>query len=251
MKSRYEVILNGIALSSLNENLYISDISYPSPAVTYSIKNYAGRNGGRVSSSGRIDESSVTVTFELHIYGTQARQAACAHVIDWAKNGGVLQTSDRVDQTLTCICTKMPSVESAMRWTDQLSLTFTAYEVPFWRSTFVDSATVTNGSGTLFTDGNADTWADVTVTANGAVTGFSVTFGQNTITLSGLSLASGDTVIFSHDESGILSITAGNVSVLSKRTAASADDLTAPCGTIQIAVDGNVTAEFRVRGAWI
>lgn len=253
MRNRFDVILNDISLAGMNADLYITDISYPVPEVEFSVANFAGKNGGLVTGT-RKSETRVTVTFELHVYDPQMRQKACQEIASWAVNGGKLQTSDRPDQYLQCVCTRFPSIESAMKWTDQLKAEFTAYSVPYWQSVIPEKLilTGTNETGELYVPGNAEATADVTVSVSGTMTSLSITFGDTIIHLTGLSLHSGDTVDISHDENGILHIEGGGISLLGNRTASSDDDLSAPCGNVDVGVQSNVsvTAEFRVKGVW-
>ena len=250
MVSRYSVTLNNVSMSSLNANLYISDISYAPAEEEISVARFAGRSGGLVTHR-RKNQASVTISFELHIYGTAARQDACAAVIAWAKDGGVLKTGDRSGQYLQCVCTKLPSVESALRWTDALTVEFTAYAIPYWQNVTATAATIT-GTGTLNVPGNGGkAMVDAEITASASLTSLSISVGDTTIALSGISLSSGDKVKITHDENGILSIKKGTTSLLNKRTAASSDDLLAVCGAANtITVSANASAAVSVKGVW-
>lgn len=253
MKTRFDVLLNGISLSGLDENIAVTDISYPAPQTEYTVAHYAGRPGG-LAVRNRKRETTVAVSFELHVYDTRHRQAVCQEVAEWAQKGGKLQTSDRTDQYLECVCTKIPSVESASKWTDTLTAEFTAYGVPYWQGVF-PAKTVISGadaSGVLFVQGNAETRPDVKITANAAVTELTVGFGTASLILSGLEIEQDDVITVSHDDNGILYIKAGATSLLGNLSYLSSDDLVAECGNIPVSVeaDGSVTAEFTARGVW-
>lgn len=253
MKSRFDALLNGVALSGLDENICVTDISYPSPEISYTIAKFAGRNGG-MATNRKLDQTVVSISFELHVYGTRHRQTACQQIVAWAKNGGRLQTSDRTDQYLQCICTKLPSIESASKWTDELTVEFTAYGIPYWQGVFPSKAVFSgaDAEGEIFVQGNAETRPDIQITANAAVTSLTVGFGSTSVALSGLSVSSGGVIQISHDENGILSIKTGTTSLLGKLTVTSSDDLVADCGNIPVSVEanGSVTAEFTVKGVW-
>lgn len=253
MKTRFIVALNGISLESLNENIAVTDIAYPPSATEYTVANFAGRSGGMAVRNHKR-ELTVTVTFELHEYGTQQRQNACQEIIRWAKNGGKLHTSDRPDQYLQCVCTKLPSVESASKWTDGLKVEFTAYAVPYWQGLYPSKLTISGASaeGVIFVPGNAETRPNVKITANTAITSLTVSFGNTSIALTGLETAADDVITIAHDENGILSIKTGTTSLLSKRSVTSSDDLVAECGNIPVTVtaSGSVTAEFTAKGVW-
>ena len=254
MTSRYEVTLNDKKLSSVNKNLLILDVAY-STSESFERSRIANRDGARLSSLYR-EGSSVTVTFELHIYDIQKRQAALADVIAWAKDGGELKINDRKDQSLQCVCEKLPAI-SVKNWTEPLTITFSAYAFPYWEETKATVATLSgkNVSGTIKVNGNAPkAYANVTVKATAAITSLTVKVGSSSIALSGISIAAGKTVVFSYDENKILSIMTGTTSLLSKRTAKSSDDLVASCGKsnkISVVASANVTATFSVKGAFI
>ena len=253
MKSRFHVLLNDVSLESLNENIAVTDIAYPPSATEYAVANFAGRSGGMAVRNHKR-ELTVTVTFELHEYGTQQRQNACQEIIAWAKNGGKLQTSDRPDQYLQCVCTKPPSLESASKWTDALTVEFTAYTIPYWQGLYPSKLTISGASaeGVIFVPGNGETRPNVKITAHAAITTLTVTFGSTSIALTGLETAADDVITIDHDENGILSIKSGNTSLLAKRSVTSSDDLVAECGNIPVSVSasGSVDAEFTVRGVW-
>lgn len=253
MNSRFDVLLNDVSLRSVHDGICITDISYPSVPPEVSVAQFAGRDGGYVVGK-RKSQSTVTVSFEIHLYDTKERQSVCQQIISWAKGGGKLQTSDRVDQYLQCVCTRFPSVESALKWTDAMTIEFTAYAVPYWQDLYATETTLTGAeaTGAVFVPGNAETVSNVEITASNAITALTVGFGSTSITLSGLTVAQGDVITFSHDENGILSIKQGATSLLNKRTASSSDDLKADCGNIPVSVtaSASVTAKFSAKGVW-
>lgn len=256
MISRYEVVLNGESLAEIDENLLILDVNYPDHE--YDIPVYTP--GG--SESSFVDEpkkgkASVSVSFELHVYGIAERQEALQKVIRWCKDGGVLQINDRPEQRLNVICEKIPALGSVRNWTDPMEIVFSAYGVPYWQDDTQTVATLqgSNTKGTIAVPGNVgNALFEVTVTANAAITYLTVTVGSNTITLDGISCPVNGKITLSHDKNGILSIKQGTQSLLSKRKAESSDDIKAACGAnsqIGVAASGNVKAVFSVRGCWL
>ena len=79
-----------------------------------------------------------------------------------------------------------------------------------------------------------------------------LTAGGKTMTLSGLSVASGSVIRISYDDEMIQSIKVGNVSLLPNRTGA--DDLTVDCGettAFSFTSSGAASVKFSVRGLWV
>lgn len=253
MKSRFDVLLNDVSLTGLHQDICVTDISYPASAPEYTVANFAGRPGG-MPVRNHQRQTVVSVSFEIHVYGAQARQTACQEVVRWAENGGKLQTSDRPDQYLLCVCTKLPSVESASKWTDSLTVEFTAYTVPYWMGLYPAKTVISGASaqGVIFVPGNAETRPSVKITASAAITTLTVAFGDTSVTLSGLTVSSGDEIVFAHDDANVLSVKTGETSLLSKITVTSSDDLYASCGSVPVSVTAgaSVTAEFTAKGGW-
>ena len=252
MNQRFKVYLNGIALESVTD-VCVVDVQHDDPGLEYSVAGFAARSGGAVTGL-RKPQAGVTITFELHEYSVAARNAACQAIAAWARDGGVLEINERPLQYLQCVCTKLPYIDSALKWTSLLSVGFTAYGVPYWQGKVPQSVTLTGAeaSGTLFVPGNArQARVDVEVTPSTTITSLSVTVGSTTIALSGISTSS--VITISHHADGYITIKAGATSILDKRTAASSDDLLGEAGatnTVSVTASASVTAVFSAKGAW-
>lgn len=251
MKNRMDVTLNDVALSSLHADLYVLDIAYSVPQIEMTVAQLVTRGG--ILTDQRRKEISVTVTFELHVYSMPERMKACQEIVSWAKDGGKLETTDRPDQYLECVCTGLPMVTSVLKWTEPLSVTFTAYAMPYWQEKHPVRVTFTEaGEQEVYVPGNAGS-APVyaRITATEALTGLNVSVGNTYIALTDLTLSAGDTVEIDHDEHGLLTITQGDESILDKRSPLSSDDLLAESGQKNtVAISENATAEFLIKGVW-
>lgn len=256
MISRYDVALNGQHMSDLDDNLLVLDVSYPEPSMSSNDTEF-GYMDGTIPGDQYITSTSVTITFELHIYDIAEREAVRQKVVSWAKEGGTLTVNDRVGQMLECKCTQYPSVSSVKNWTDTLSITFTAFVTPYWQE--VDATTVTvagiNPSANLKTPGNGGyAYVSCSVVAGGTLTSLKITVGDTYIELSNISISRGSTVSISYDSEKHIVIKSGGTSLLSKRTALSSDNLLAMSGeTTRVSIITNVTATttFSVRGCWM
>ena len=254
MISRYEAWLNGVALSSVNPDILILDIEQPSTNIRTETFTTAKRNGARIYKR-RIEKTSVTIRFAIRKYDIADRRAVCSDVVRWAKNGGILETNDRDGQRLRCVLDTTPIIQSALRWTDPLTITFTAYALPFWeeKEQSVLHLSGTSGEGTLYVPGNIDgAMIEATVTSNGSLSTLSLTANGKTITLGGLSVGTGGVVELKYNDEMVQSIKADGVSVLNKRTGA--DDLVAVCGgsnTLGFLSNVSVNVDFKVRGLWV
>lgn len=253
MKSRYEAYLNGEALSAVNPDIYIHNISYGVPSVQYSTFTVAKRDGARIHRK-YTDSISVKISFEIHTYDIVKRQTICGAVARWARNGGELQTNDRKGQRLRCVCASLPVVNSVRDWTEALEMEFTAYPLPYWEEESYAVTTLTagaSGNGTLNVAGSVDgAFVEADIVTNASVSSVSLTVNGKTLTLSGLSVASGKTIKITYNDDMIQSIKVDNTSLLNKRTGV--DDLVAHCGAnyVSYTASASVTVTFKARGLW-
>ncbi len=253
MIGRYYASLNTISLESINPCILIYDISYDAPSRNRQSYTLVKREGATIYSSVK-EKASCTISFFIREPDIAKRQRICQSVCAWARNGGELCTNDRKDQKLVCICEKLPAITSALKWTEPLSITFTAYSQPYWQEVFPSTLTLsgTSGNGKLFIPGSApETMVEISATARASLPSISFTVGSYTISLSGLSVTSGQVIKITYDNQMIQSIKVGNTSLLNKRTGA--DDLKAQCGTsnnISFSASANTTVVFSARGLW-
>lgn len=145
--TRYEVTLNGISLESLHPSIYIIDVNYEPPQ--YSIETYSivKRQGARISRKYK-EKAAVSIRFVVRAYDIVERQSIIQSIIHWAKNGGDLRINDRPGQKLVCVCDQLPGVESVRGWTEELTIAFAAYAIPYWQSLEETVANLTLEDGT-------------------------------------------------------------------------------------------------------
>ena len=139
----------------------------------------------------------------------------------WAAGGGWLELSDRPGLRMYVVLTEAPSLGKLREWNADLSMTFTAYEWPFWSESapVVASDTLTTGSLTVNATGTWDTRLEAEITpASTALASAVITVGGETMTLSSLSVAAESTLKIWWDERHLLRITNGSTGLLSHRT---------------------------------
>lgn len=255
MISRYEAVLNGQALGGISADILVLDIRHTAPAFTNETFTPAKRQGGRIYRR-QLNKTTVTITFEIHTYDIRERQRICNEVQRWARNGGILQTNDREGQRLRCVCDTFPVISSAMRWTDPLTVVFSAYAYPYWEELIPTKVTLsgTSGSSSVFVPGCVQDEAvvEATITANAALTTVNLIVNSRTMSLTGLSVAAGSTIKLIYDDDMIQSIKTGSTSLLANRSGA--DDLLVDCGdtnTFKMSANASATVEFSVRGLWL
>ena len=243
MITRYSAWLDGLPLHEIDPTIYILDIQEDPAKMDISTATKAG-GAGRFVVTRQRQTLSVTILFAIREQDVTRRKAIMQKVIAWAKGGKYLAINDRPDQRLRVEVDELPTVQSALRWTQDLSITFTAYAFPFWENTYHDSLTISDAAS-MSVAGDADSApVDVSITPSGNTV--TVKADRTTITLTDLSGA----VEITHGDDGLLRVMSGGESILSHRTPESSDDLTATPGRVNdFSIEGG-TATFRVRGVW-
>ena len=236
MRSRYRVRLGDVHLDTLDKNLMILDVSHSPMQPRIQQTNTADLNGFEPSDAAYIEKTTVTVTFELHIYDIAKRNEACQKVNAWAQAGGSLRVNERSGQYL---------------------LVFETTYVPYWTSTTDSTLTLTGKApkGNLSVDGNTgNALVLATITAQANVTSIQITAGSTTLKLTGLSMKNKDVMEIDYVHSRYLRIRVNGKSVMGNLNASSSDLLTVPCGAktaIAISASGKVKAAIRARGYWL
>ena len=254
MISRYEAYMDGIALSSIDPAVCVLDIKPGEIRPQYNTSRVARRDGAVVDDT-YYEKTGVDVVFEIHEYDTVKRQAINQRIQAWAKKG-VLTVSDRPGQRLVCVCEKLP-VANAKAWTEPITMTFAGYNPPYWEELNAVSITLSGASGSsnVYIPGNADkAYVLADITFSGETANVVMTVGKTSITLSGLSVSSGDHVYIGYDSHGHIYIRKNTSSIMDLRTPASSDDLVAECGkinTFAVSASASVSITYTVRGCWL
>ena len=257
MTSRFDVWLDGISLTSLHPGIYITDVKQSTVGFA-DTRVSVGKKDGSILQRRALEQLDYTVTFMLREYNPAARQSAVDVITAWAMTGGALTDSTHEDKFLDVICTAPPRIESALRWTDDLSITFTAYGMPYWQDSepAVFSHTGTSGGGTVFGKGSAaDCIVYGTVKATGgALTTLMVRAGTSFMEFSDMTVTQNGTVTFGYDDHYIYCVKWGNASQIRRRTGESSDELRVPMQTaseFEITANVSVTSNFYVRGLYL
>ena len=162
------VSLNGVQLDSLDERILISGLDEGAGKESITAVSNAAGAGQRVTAM-RRDTLDVTVRFTMAIKNDDmaGRSELLEKVNAWAANGGWLRLGHKPNRRLQVVLAQAPGAGDMFAWTNEYTLTFRAYSVPYWEdetATTVTSATMTSvSSWNLLVPGSAETVADVTV----------------------------------------------------------------------------------------
>lgn len=220
--------MNGIRLQDAAPKVWITQAEETVDSLDVTTAVIPGWDGERPIRTARRS-MRVKISAQIHeVRDLAARAAAFEAIAAWAGEGGILTLSNRPGRRLRVVTTSSPSLGKIRDYTQQVDIEFTAYAPPFWEDEYPITKAVSSaasGSVTFTVTGSHRTLLDVSATATGSLSSFSVTCGSSTIALTGLSVAANTPLILSHTDEDWLTIRAGTSSLLSKRTAASADDL--------------------------
>lgn len=260
--SRFRVWMNGKGLQDIDKSIYILDVQEDQPQVTIDTASNAKSDGMHILNQAR-ESLPVTITFEVHEYSLERRARVIEAIQAWAQDG-VLRVNYRPGQRLECVCTSLPSVGSTLQWTAPVTVTFTAFVIPYWEAENVQRAGINTpttsascGIRPVGTAKQTPLWFTVRNAGSGTVNSINIVCATtNTqFQLRTLNLAPGADVKAGYDSLGYLYIKKSDgTSVLDKRTAASSDDILLNLqtgNTLNVQADNPATFEFSARGRWL
>lgn len=253
MLLRFDAYLNGVSFAQLDPAIILCDIVEKPPKEDRDEAKRALHPGTRISSRTRRS-LPVELIFCIREYDIQARARVMDKVAEWAGDGGWLTVNTRPGQRLY-VTPELPALGSSLKWTEDITLTLTAYERPYWEQQWPTTAIITE-SGSLCPTGTFPTAyveCDVTNTGDADLTILTLTCADTFITLEGLAVPHGEHVKVHYTDDDIFRITAAGASALANRTAESHDDLIAfarRSNAIAVAADQPVSAVFSARGRY-
>lgn len=285
MITRYRMSIGGVQLDScLDDNeqfeaykdkIVLLNIGYFAPEFSKTVETAGESDGGIVTKEYR-QKASVTVTFGLYIYDVADRNKVCEIIKGLAAKGGTITTNDKPGKALyNAVCDSYPEIDSARDWTAPLTMTFSGYSFPYWQDTTQTPKTLSGKktSASVAVPGNApkaNTIVEiiakesssaairakayispiVTVGINGNYLYISYPFANNNYCL--IDYDSRDNLrIRVYDNKTSMKLIA---SLLEYVLPTSSDKLLAKPGqNNSVSIDSllNISATFKVRGAWL
>lgn len=258
MVTRYAVYLDGQGLADIDPSIYVTDIAYAQPDLLLNTADKPTR-AGQIVTRRNVQRSVVSISFEVHEYDTARRQDIIRRIQAWAMRGGMLTTGDRPGQRLRVVCTAPPAITSALRWTQRLQMTFSAFSQPYWEDVQETRTTITGkeGAKTIYVAGvspAAYVSAEVTNSSGQTISSLTLRAGDTHFTFENLVFYSGMQLKVGYDDQMNLFIRLASASRMQFRTPESSDDLLIPCGKrseVSIVSDQPVTATFKARGLYL
>ena len=235
MQLKRRVALGGTQLDSLDNRILISGIDEAAGKETISAVSVGAGNGQRITGR-RRDTLDITIKFTMNIKNSDmaARSTLLDKVNKWAQPGGVLTVGHRSGKRLNVVLAQAPGGGDMFNWTNEYTVVFRAYTVPYWENTVAD-VTIVNKSG--------DTLDAVSLTINNCIIGFS-----------GLGLANNGSLVIDHvTAGGVYAMRAkiGTTSVLAKKTGADEFVMKPGANSISWTAGGDVAITVSARGRYL
>ncbi len=240
--SLFEATLNGVAFSSLGEEdelVLVDIVEEPAQMDTQTVP--LGLRDGLLRSVNRRKSLSVSLKYSIRTQDVARRAALRDAVASWAMKGGALKINTRPNKVLYVVADTPPALDSSARWTDMLTLTLTAYGIPYWRSSSNAGATINTtlmADGTYYratiaspkgNAGKSPVVASLVNNGSKALTYVKIKADATFFDLEGFSIASGGVLIIDYTPDGLLDIhgysSGADVNLLQYRTPASSDEL--------------------------
>lgn len=265
----FEANLGGVDFTGLASEILLLDIvEEPVQMDTQTVPLALG--DGMLRTVNRRKSLSVRIVYQIRTQDVACRAEVRDLVAAWAMKGGTLKVNTRPGKMLQVVMDAAPALGSSMAWENELSLTLTAYAVPYWqdaehtafevKTTLLDSGE--NWQADIFTvGGQTETPLAATLIVGGDtnLTHLSITCNDSLMVLDGMDIAPGKAVFISYNDQGVLEILdffnfEGDRSLMKYRTADSTDDLRAVPNTnnqILISADAALTGNLTARGRWL
>ena len=245
------VAIDGAYLDEIHEAVVIQGIDTGVPSESLESTERMGGYGSRLTKQ-HWDTLDVHVRFGIDVRkdNLELRRQIWEDVVKWARTSGWLTVSYMPDRRMYIDKAVLPASGDLWRWTESFTITFRAYNVPFWSTitpTTVTADKFTSGSRVITVGGNAPGVLDILFEnqSGKTISDFEVIAGGNKLTLKGVNLAAAATLSITHSHDGILRITAGTTSVLDKRTGA--DDLYVKPGDVTVTVSASRAGKLTIR----
>ena len=271
----YDACLNGVSIHTLAEEIILRDIVENPADMDIQTSKRSMHPGTRETSSVRR-KLEIDHVFVIYTQDSRRRAEIAGLVAAWANEGGWLTVNTRPGVRLFVRPTTMPAQGSALRWQEDITLTLTAFEQPYWEDE-TDTTRFNRDTVLDEADGLYKTSQVIKPAGNVGkvpVTCFAYNMGENPLTY--LKIVVDETMMefknmniegggvfggwFSLDYTPDDILQIKNVrddndpSLMRYRTAESSDDLIARCNVknqIHVYADSMLNITFFARGRWL
>lgn len=247
MRTRYEAYIDGMPLSGVAKEIYITDIVEVEPRITKDTYAFALADGTKTLRK-RKESVTVEVRMQIRAYDIERRQRIMDELHLWAR-GERLSINTRPGQYLQFEIEEQTVIDSALKWTQTIKMVFIARGVPYWQDERPARLELvgTSGEGVLRPLGTALKCPVEMIVKNvgdGTMGSFSASVGEYEMDFVELGIDPGQSFSVVY-ENGIQKLP------VDKRAPESSDDLWAYCGKandVSFTADQTAEVNFIARG---
>lgn len=240
------VSLENKQLDEISDRIVITGIDEAAGKDTLNTTAAAGWMGTRITQQ-RRDTLDVTVRFRIladkRMMST--RETILEKVNTWAANnsGGWLRVGHKPNRALQVILVQPATVADPWDWTNEYTIVFRAYAVPYWEFdgsvpqwVFPEGSPSASGTGSITIGGSAKAQLGVIVNNKSGkdINNISIQVGSRTIAFKGLALRANQQLIIGYKRTAEIFVPEfriGNTSVMAARTPESDDEFDLSPGT--------------------
>lgn len=271
----FDAYLDGVSLSSLADEIIIRDIVEQNPTQDLQTYKRSLHAGTHITSAVRRT-LPIDIVYCIRAYDVARRAEIADLIAGWAGKGGNLTVNTRPGKHLYVSPAELPRVGSSLKWTEDLTLTLTAYEQPYWEDVepltlLVPETIKADGDQYYYFEGYYEATGNVprvpatcmltNKSPDTPMTYIKIAFpDSNTyIELTGMEIKPNGKLWIGYDSHDLINITGQTTqsmydSLLKYRTAESSDDLIAVSGAFaecRIYSDVPVSGSIMIRGRWL
>jgi hypothetical protein len=265
MQLRHRVALGGVQLDEIDPSIIIKGVEEAAGKDTVGAVSTATRDGQRVTGR-RRDTLDVTVRFGINLRRDQLQRRSDVFelVNAWAAPGGVLTVNYKKGRRLRVVCVQAPGAGDMWKRTNEYTITFRAYAVPYWEQATAISAqtgTGSSGSAQLTVEGSAETVAEVTLAnkSGALIQTATITIGGKVMKFEALGLAGNESLVIDYTNDAIQRIRIRNASgsfrsaMISRIPASSVDDFKVSPGVVSCSFTAQRACQMTVsaRGRFV
>ena len=217
------VSLGGVQLDELDEHIVIRSINPGVPNEKLSTTDRMGGVGQRLTTQ-HWNSLDVNVTYAIDLprKKLKERKEIFDLVNSWALKGGWLKVNYIRARRLYIDKVIVPGSGDLFNWTSEYTITFRAYNVPFWTDTTAESVKkkITKGDMKINVPGQVQTVLNATLenVSGKTISDISIKVGKNTLNFNKINLGGSAKLTISHGNDGILRAKVGSTSVYNKIT---------------------------------
>ena len=245
--------LNGQQLDELHERIVIRSIDAGVPHEEVEAENIMNIFGQRIASQ-HWESLEVAVTYAIDVPKREMalRRQIFEAVNRWAGQKGWLTVNWMTDRRMWVDKVVYPSAGDMWNWTNEYTIVFRAYGLPFWQAitpSQINIPATAGGTWTIDVQGNVPSPVDVDFrnVSGMNIPYFSIRVGYSLLVFNNLGLGGGETLQITHGTSGLLSAKIGSRSVYDKLDPQSTDRLIADPGIMVVQMNATRAGNLNVR----